>query len=179
MSKRTDETKLTREEVIELSRDLNLATAIRWANLQADGALHAARPPKQIVWQKIDVAERVTLLQKQRMDVALALEDEVFCAYSAAITKHLAAWQYLINTGEIHFAPFQIGREAAMMVDEGYLMRAHASGTDARGNHVESRTEVDMGQPGTFEFVEAIMGKSYAAWLAGIGPAPAQATKAA
>jgi hypothetical protein len=180
MSKRKDDTRITRAEVIELARDLDLPTAIQWANLHADGALHAARPPKQIVWQKIDVAERVVLLQKQRMDVALALEDEIFNAYSAAILKHLCAWQFLINTGEIHFAPYQIGREAAMMVDEGYLMRSPMPGTDARGLQVESRSEIQMGQPGTFEFVEAIMGKTYAEWIAGIGPAvPQQQTNAA
>jgi hypothetical protein len=81
-------------------------------------------------------------------------------------THRVKVLQSMINKGEVWRLAGYYGRLTVASLENGHQMLAKKPITDYYGNHVESRTEVDPGSPGSYEYVKEIMGQEYADMMA-------------
>ena len=81
--------------------------------------------------------------------------------------EYYAAMQRAINSGAWNF-PGQYGRAMMAAIESGACLLGRSSQTDAYGNTVPGRDDVQPGTKGSPAYVAIRRGAEWAAWLAAI-----------
>jgi hypothetical protein len=82
--------------------------------------------------------------------------------------EYFAALQRQINSGVIWRMQGSAGRAAMDAIKGGACLCAFVPGSDYWGNRIPARTELQAATHGTYEYVEAHMGKEWADRMAAI-----------
>ena len=93
---------------------------------------------------------------------------EALEALNSELSPETARLQALINNGQAWRLEGAIGRAAIRAIENGEALLGWSAHTDAYGNRIPSRDEVQGGTKGSFQFVAESVGDSYALAVASI-----------
>jgi hypothetical protein len=119
-----------------------------------------------IEWNALGLAGRVKVAAELQLPSGLAKSLNMVEVLPQEAREYLAFWQRQINSAECAFSAHEIGARAARLLEQGYLLGPRVERTDWTGDRIRPRDRVPPGQPGSYRFVEAIMGPEYAKWIA-------------
>jgi hypothetical protein len=118
-----------------------------------------------LIWKNMAIEARIETLERNAMDPALAIEDDIFDVLNDATRKYLAAWQMLINDGTVWFTAGEIGKHARSLRMQGLLLAPRGDQLNFWNCVIEGRDSLKPDAPGTVAFVKALMGARYADWI--------------
>ncbi|HEY0339988.1 MAG TPA: hypothetical protein VGC34_04225 [Steroidobacteraceae bacterium] len=128
-------------------------------------------PPElftQAMWEQMTLEKRLAAV-----NAGAAVGDDIVSTDMTKIfpertSQFLSAWQYLINTGAVWHADYDLGKMANLLMQNGYCAFGRHRVPGYYDETLPSRDDVDAGSPGSMRFVELMMGMEYANWLRGI-----------
>ena len=82
--------------------------------------------------------------------------------------EYFRSMQRQINSGLVWRLQGSTGRAAMRSIEDAHCMLGREDGRDYYGNHIPSRTQVQAGTKGSYEFVAEARGKGYADLLAAL-----------
>lgn len=91
-----------------------------------------------------------------------------FADEHAQVSEQVTALQTLINSGTWALQG-TYGRSMMAAIEDGACMLGHTDARDYWGNHIPSRSQVQEGTKGSFDYVAERYGLDYAEALAEIG----------
>lgn len=94
--------------------------------------------------------------------------DSPYDHLSSEEQEHAYAIQRLINGRTAWRLEGSYGRAMMDMINNGYCLLGREDTRDAYGNHIPSRTQVQQGTKGSYEYVANLHGEEWAAWMAAI-----------
>ena len=118
-----------------------------------------------IEWNALGLDGRLKVVADLKLPPSVAKSTSMVDVLPQDAREYLAFWQRQINSAECAFSAHEIGARAARLMEQGYLMGPRIDRTDWVGDRIPSRDRVPPGQPGSYRFVEAIMGSAYARWI--------------
>jgi hypothetical protein len=146
------------------------AAVLRWplCASQEIAARIASKPPAfvtKLMWEGMPLETRVLGIEAGDIEASGIVETDMTKVFTQRALDYLSAWQNVVNTGAIWHCDGFLGKAAAVLISEGFLLHSAEKTIGYYDLENETRNSEQPGRPGTEGFVRAMMGPEYLQWL--------------